>query len=62
MVGIGSFPFGIAYFQGPFVSFRQVNNLQSADVSCFDMANVQLHFIGVPFVAKSQAYDDVETR
>ena len=43
----------MAYFQGPFVSFRQVNNLQSADVSCFDMATVQLYFIGVPFIAKS---------
>ena len=40
----------MAYFQGPFVSFRQV---KSADVSCFDMATVQLYFIGVPFIAKS---------
>ena len=45
-----------------YVSFREGNNLQSSDVSSFDMANVQLHPIGVPFVAKSWANADVETK
>ena len=47
-----SFLLGWPIFRA-YVSFREGNNLQSSDVSSFDMANVQLHPIGVPFVAKS---------